>query len=337
MTKPLQPTMLWESTDPQVTLTQRFHFATAAAAQQWLVAAVADTYGIIVTSVDRLAMSSYNLIAWLTTNKGPLLAKCCAFADAHQHLLKCGELVQWLAQAGLPVSPPLVSTTGAVQNRCDHLSISVQRVIAGELLEPTDTEQAHATGVTLAQLHQALASYPQAALFTSPVPIPALSTAVAERVTQEMAALTDTALVEGSKRLLEQIQRLDTTLLSPQLVHGDYRAANLLWQAGKIAAVLDFEEVRWGNRINDLAWAAVHLGTRYHDWGPVARTVHQTFLRGYTAIEPLTAEETAWLPLLLTWHTINLTDAATGRSAQAVGMEAMTFYLDQADGGGALP
>ncbi|MFZ4662828.1 MAG: phosphotransferase [Caldilineaceae bacterium] len=336
MTKPLPPTMLWESTDPHVTLTQRFHFATADAAQQWLVAAVADTYGITVTSVDRLVMSSYNLIAWLTTSAGPLLAKCCAFAEAHQHLLKCGELVHWLDQTGLPVSPPLVATTGAVQNRCDHLSVSVQRVISGELLEPTHAEQAHAAGVALARLHQALASYPQAALFAPSVSVPSLSIAVAERVTQEMAALTDAALVEGSKRLLKQIQRLETTLLSPQLVHGDYRAANVLWQADRIAAVLDFEEVRWGYQVNDLAWATVHLGTRYHDWGPVVRTVHQTFLRGYTTVTPLTAAEAAWLPLLLAWHTINLTNTATGHPAQAVGMETMTFYLDRADDGGAL-
>lgn len=335
--KPLQPTMLWESTDPQVALTKRFQFATTEAAQEWLAATMAQTYGITVTEVERLVMSSYNLIAWLTTSAGPLLAKCCGFAAAHQRLLHCGELVHWLAQVGLPVSPPLLSTTGAVQNRCDHLSVSVQRVISGELLDPTDTKQAYAAGVTLARLHQALASYPRMALFAPPVPVPALPTAVAERITQEMAALTDPALVDGSRRLLQQIQRLDTVPLSPQLIHGDYRAANVLWQAGSIAAILDFEEVRWGYRVNDLAWGAVHLDTRYHDWGPIAHTVHQTFLRGYTAIEPLTAAEAAWLPLLLTWHTLNLTNAAAGRPAQAVGMEAMAFYLDQTDAGDALP
>lgn len=328
--------MLWEATDPQVALTQRFQFATAEAAQEWVVATIAHTYGITATSIDRLVMSSYNLIAWLTTTAGPLLVKCCACEAAHQHLLHCGELVQWLAQAGLPVSPPLVATTGTVQNRCDHLSVSVQRVITGELLEPTNEKQAHAAGVTFARLHKALASYLQAAVFAPPVPVPALPTAVAERVTQEMAAFTEPALVEGSRRLLQQIQRLDTTLLSPQLVHGDYRAANLLWQTGKIAAVLDFEEVRWGYRVNDLAWAVVHLGTRYHDWGPVVRTIHQTFLRGYTAIEPLTPTEAAWLPLLLTWHTINLTNAAASRPAQAIGIEAMTFYLDHTAADSAL-
>ncbi len=335
--KPLQPTMLWESTDPQVALTKRFQFATTEAAQQWLSATMAHTYGITVTVVDRLVMSSYNLIAWLTTTAGPLLAKCCAFTAAHQRLQDSGELVHWLGQAGLPVSPPLVATTGAVQNRCDHLSVSVQRIIAGDLLDPTHAEQAHNAGVTLARLHQALASYPQAARFAPPMPLPALPTAVAEQVTQKIAALTDPALVDGSRRLLQQIPRLDTTPLSPQLVHGDYRAANVLWQVDSIAAVLDFEEVRWGYRVNDLAWATVHLGTRYHDWGPMARTVHQTFLRGYTAIEPLTVAEAAWLPLLLTWHTINLTNAATGRPAQAVGMEAMTFYLDRINADDALP
>lgn len=51
-----------------------------------------------------------------------------------------------------------------------------------------------------------------------------------------------------------------------QLVGNDFRSANILWADGRIAAVLDLEEAKYRRRIDDLAQAAVLLGTRYHDW-----------------------------------------------------------------------
>jgi homoserine kinase type II len=101
--------------------------------------------------------------------------------------------------------------------------------------------------------------------------------------------------------------------LTTQLVHNDYRAANLLWHEGTLRAVLDFEELRPGHRVNDLAWAAVHLGTRFHNWGPVAPTVHATFGAGYASILPLSAAEQQWLPLLMRWHGLTLAAAASVR------------------------
>jgi homoserine kinase type II len=102
---------------------------------------------------------------------------------------------------------------------------------------------------------------------------------------------------------------LDDATLQTQAVHNDYRAANILWNDGKICAVLDFEDLRWGYRVNDLAWAAVHLGTRYHNWGPVSTAVHDAFLAGYQASHSLTDVEAAWLPLLMDWHSTGLAQA----------------------------
>jgi homoserine kinase type II len=89
-------------------------------------------------------------------------------------------------------------------------------------------------------------------------------------------------------------------------VHHDFRAANLIWDGERIAAVLDFEELRWGHRVEDLAWAAVHLGTLFHDWRPVPHGVHEVFLAAYKAELPLTKDEEAWLPILLRWHGLEL-------------------------------
>lgn len=327
MTQPLQPAMLWESADPNTVLAERFYFPSSADAVRWLIDRISRVYGVTVVSVDRLVMSSHNLLAWLTTTDGPRLAKGCGFVMAHERLRKSGELVLWLEQMQLPVSAPLVATMGAVQVLCDHLSLSLQRVIPGELLDPAQPEQAECAGVTLAQLHQALAAYPYAAALAAPAPRPGLLTLIENWATQKRATLTAPALTAHVTSLIEQVKSLATAPLATQLVHGDYRAANILWQAGTLAAVLDFEEVRWGYRVNDLAWAAVHLGTRYHDWEPIALAVQQTFLHSYRAVQPLTALEEVWLPALLAWHSIGLTQAA-GKPAHSSGIDTIAFYLD---------
>lgn len=331
MTQSLPLTMLWERADPTRVLAQRFHFATPAAAAQWLIDKVGRAYGIKVHAVDRVVMSAYNLLAWVTTDHGPLLAKCCAYVMAHQRLRQAGELVLWLEQMQLPVSAPLIATVGAVQVLCDHLSLSLQRVIPGDLLDPTQPEQAQVAGATLAQLHQALAAYPYAHAIVPSAPGTSLLTQIEQWAKQpKTAAITDPTLAANVNRLLAQLTPLATTPLAPQLVHGDYRAANILWQPPTIAAILDFEEVRQGYRVNDLAWAAVHLGTRYHDWGPLALAVQQHFLQSYQKRQPLTAEEAAWLPALLAWHSLSLTmQTAADRPAYQTGLATIAFYLDR--------
>lgn len=306
MTAPLAPTMLWERTDPNEALAKRFRFANPQAAVDWLRSAIARHYGLAVLAVDRLTISSYNLLAWLTTADGEFLAKSCAYVPAHARLLAAGELVGWLAQQGLPVAAPLAAQRGSVQVVADHLSLGVQPLMAGELLDPSDLRQAQAAGRTLAQLHQALATYPQALTFPGQTTVPVLAASMATWAKQKLTAATTPHLLTAYTTLQAEVDHLPTTALVPQLVHGDYRAANILWQDDRIAAVLDFEESRRGYRVNDLAWAAIHLGTRYHNWGPVPTTVHEAFLGSYRAVQPLTAAEEAWLPALLTWHSIAL-------------------------------
>lgn len=306
MTQSLIPTMLWERTDPYAALTKRFRFADPSAAVTWLTAALDRHYGLPVLGVERLTMSSYNLLAWLMTPQGGFLAKCCAYVPAHDRLLAAGELVGWLAQQGLPVAAPLTTQSGPVQVITDHLSLGVQPLMAGELLDPSDLRQAQAAGRTLAQLHQALATYPQAMAFSGQTTVPVLAASMATWAKQKLTAATNPKLLATYAALQSEVTHLPATELVPQLVHGDYRAANILWQNDHIAAVLDFEESRRGYRVNDLAWAAIHLGTRYHNWGPVSATVHEAFLGSYRAVQPLTATEEAWLPALLTWHSLAL-------------------------------
>lgn len=76
-----------------------------------------------------------------------------------------------------------------------------------------------------------------------------------------------------------------------QLVHNDFRSANILHDGTAITAVLDFDEVTCSTRAADLAKAAVLLATRYHDWGPTSELVRETFVAAYREQAPLTTAE----------------------------------------------
>jgi homoserine kinase type II len=327
--RPLQPTMLWESVDAQTALRQRFQFASVEEAVCWLTETIVRTYAISMQSVDRIVISAYNLLAWLTTGDGLLIAKCCALVTAHDWLVNVAELLLWLDRQGLPVSIPLASKTGSRQVICDHLTLSVQRLLPGDLLDPTQPEQAHAVGVTLARLHQALAAYPRASDFAPAAPLPALRLTIQAWLAEKGLTLREPTLVAAGQVLGQSLSNGVMPELASQIVHHDYRAANLLWHAGQLRAVLDFEELRWGYRVNDLAWAAVHLGTRYHHWRPVSTQVHRSFLAGYAATCPLTLAEQQWLPGLMLWHSLNLTASVPAESRDSAVLDPIRTYTRQ--------
>jgi homoserine kinase type II len=94
--------------------------------------------------------------------------------------------------------------------------------------------------------------------------------------------------------------------LARQLLHFDVRSGNVLCDRGEIAAILDFEEARHDHPLLELARAAILLGTRYHDWGPVPAAVHAEFVTGYESERPLTPAEADWVDILLLWQGLEM-------------------------------
>jgi homoserine kinase type II len=76
-----------------------------------------------------------------------------------------------------------------------------------------------------------------------------------------------------------------------QLVHNDFRSANILQDGTSINAVLESEEVTYRTRVADLAKATVLLGTRYRDWGPTDQLVQESFVAAYNDHARLTHAE----------------------------------------------
>ncbi|SEE09478.1 homoserine kinase type II [Ruania alba] len=310
--------MLWEAHNPHHALAERFGFDDAAAADRWLRTTLSSHWGVTIESCQRIVMSDHNALAWISTDMGSLLAKWSAAPERFARLSHVADVTQWLADNGLPVSAPVPSLDGRLQLEVDGVSMAVQHVVEGQLLDVGNNRQVHMAGATLAEFHDALGRYPAA---DETVSQNGTDVPLATRVTGWLDS-TDSpapsAALQALRRIVRDAPRLEG---ATQLLHGDFRSANVLCSGMSIAAVLDMEEVRRDHCIDELARSTVLLGTRFHDWGPVSAEVHALFRAGYESVRPLTLPEQHWWDVLVLWYTLLFVpadDDPTGWAASAL-------------------
>lgn len=307
-------TMLWEAHEPYGALLARFGFDGADDAARWLASVLAAQWGVTMLSCERVVISAGNALAWITTDAGPLVAKWSAVSKLHPRLAEVAALTAWLDDRGLPMSAPIASSRGALQVEIDGMSVGLQAVVDGGHLDAGDDDQVYDAGVVLARLHLALAEYPDADRIAAPTDRhePASPEPLAGRIAHWLdsvpAERTSPAL-ESLRASLAALRSTDMASLAVQLVHNDFRSANVLWDGGRITAVLDFEEVGLDHPVADLAGAAVLLGTRFRNWGPVSARTREVFVAGYRSIRALSESEDAWLHALMLWRTLRLVPA----------------------------
>jgi homoserine kinase type II len=297
--------MLWEPDDPRSALDRRLGFGDGEAAERWIAATLDEHWGVRIRSSQRIVISSHNALAWVDTADGRLIAKWSVASGEFARLAEVARLTHWLDGQGLPVSAPVPARDGRLQVQVDGVSMNLQREISADLLDTSDPAQVRAAGVFLARLQDALAAYPDADRFAAldgpPGPLP-------DRVTAWLASAehVPAAARDALRGLLADAP---SEGLPSQVVHLDFRSANLLFAGTEVAAVIDFEEARTQPRLFELARSAVLLGTRYHDWGPVSAEVRADFLAGYRSARRLTPAEEKWWDVLLLWQALAMVPA----------------------------
>lgn len=117
----------------------------------------------------------------------------------------------------------------------------------------------------------------------------------------DLLDVEDDAEVVAAGRMLAMVHRALAAYPQPfagaspskgqQLVHGDFRSANILHDGNEISAILDFDEASYRTRIAEVAQSAVLLGTRYHNWQPTTPATRTTFVSAYNNVSPLTRAE----------------------------------------------
>lgn len=320
MTEPHAPTleMLWEASDPSEALETRFGFRDGAEAYRWVVTLLGKQWGIRVDSCDRIVISDHNALAWVGTSSGRMLMKWSVTPARFPRLATLARLTAWLEAEGLPVSAPVATLDGRVQVETDGASLGLQRETKGDNLDTNQSRQVRAAGAVLAQLHDALAVYPEA----DQVPgLDAPTTHLADQINGWLDSSPEHVPATACDTLRRLVADAHPNSLPTQLVHGDYRSANVLCAVPGIAAVIDFEEARVDHRIVELARSAVMLGTQFRDWGPVSAEVRETFLDGYQSKRRLTPAEASWWDALVLWYSLLL--IPSGQDPTGWGQEAL--------------
>jgi homoserine kinase type II len=193
-----------------------------------------------------------------------MLAKWSVAPERFPRLLEAARLTRWLDVQGLPVSAPVPARDGRLQVEVDGVSMYLQREVEGDLLNIADRDQVWAAGAVLARLQDALAAYPDgdrvAALGGPAHPLTA-------RVTSWLDSGAEHLPATARDALRGLVADAPPDRLPTQLLHYDFRSANVLCRGAEVAAVIDFEEARLDHRVVELARAAVLLGTASENGG----------------------------------------------------------------------
>ena len=291
--------LLWESADEHTALRERFGFADVADATDWLVATLHEHWGLTLRSCRRLTISDHNAIAWVRTDRDELVVKWSREERLFPRLEATTGLITSLADQGIPVAAPLPARDGAVRVVTDGpigpLSIAVLPEIDGTWLDVTDLDAVRTVGTCLARMHEVLGELALPAL-EGPPPRPPR-----EWVRTWLEKHDHRRAPSAPARLAALVHDLPDLVDTPQLVHGDVRAANLLMRDGQVAAVLDLDEVRVDHRIAELAQTSVLLGTLFRDWRPTPGSARRALREGYEQVRTLGEVERAWLEALTLW------------------------------------
>jgi len=206
-----------------------------------------------------------------------------------------GDLVAHLAAAGVPSPVPLTASGERYLRHRGHL-ISAFPHLPGDHRAPTEVSEADAAqvGAALARIHRAgddFAGARRIGIYTWP------------HIRERFAGFRehpDTALGYAIGVLAAEMAIIDARAAEREaaprgIIHGDLFRDNVLFAAGRLTALLDFEQASEGAPVYDLA---VALNDWCWDGAPHPERA-AALLAGYQEVRPLTAEERSILPIEL--------------------------------------
>ncbi|MGX9900717.1 hypothetical protein ACW0JT_14095 [Arthrobacter sp. SA17] len=107
--------MLWESTEPQSALKNRFGLGSFDEAAGWITNVLAEAWAIEVKACERIIISGHNAIAWISTDRGALVAKWSRDEDQFVKFAGTADLLDALYKEGLPVAPRWRPQTAGIE------------------------------------------------------------------------------------------------------------------------------------------------------------------------------------------------------------------------------
>lgn len=226
-----------------------------------------------------------------------------------EQVTRQNELVEFLADRGFPVAPPLRTRS----NR-DMVEIGGRAYVAYPLIEgthapPRDPHVVHTVGTVLARLHEHTGNYSR----LPPNPRQAMrdrflkttdDSAQHAKTVQSDASLHPihgaAAWLDGRvQRVASELRAIPWERLRVAVIHGDFNPQNLLFRDNALAAVLDFDLATRDARSADLAIAMRYLCESDEDGGLLTQSLVVSLLDGYESVSGLSPMERKAIPPLL--------------------------------------
>jgi homoserine kinase type II len=203
------------------------------------------------------------------------------------------RVIEHLSARGVPTPPALRGSGGEPWLSWRGLYVSLFPWVPGEVLarDAMGEAEARQAGAALAGMHLVGADFPDRR------PGRYEPDEIARRfATIEARSGRDPDLHAATAEIGPELARLASARaprLPEGLIHGDLFIDNVLFDGGRLVALLDFEQASWGRLAYDLAVSVLAFGFGTDDFRPeVTRAVNA----GYAAVRTPTVEERLALP-----------------------------------------
>jgi homoserine kinase type II len=206
---------------------------------------------------------------------------------AREDVVREAAIVEHVAARGVTTPRPLHTRTGEPFGTWDGAYVSLFPCVEGSTLSRAQVGvgEAREAGRALGQLHRAGADY------ADHRPGRYEPEEIARRF-RGIAAAGDATLADAVAELgpaLAALEQERAAVLPLGLIHGDLFIDNVLYDHGRLAALLDFEQASWGRLVYDLAVSVLAFGFGSGD--DFRPDVTRGFIDGYVAERAVSAEE----------------------------------------------
>ena len=217
------------------------------------------------------------------------------------------EVILHVHNSGLPVAVPLRDGQGRIAVPWERHYYRLSPCLPnadGEVADPARDLLFHNYGMTIAQMHLALAAFPHDKL-EGRVERTALESEVFEIGLPIITAYLSGRQEAGFRAMivdLEPAMRDAFRDLPEQLIHRDCHDENLLTCGSEVTGIVDWDHLVVGPRILDVAYFAVQAAKRdVRDAAKMAQWFHDLplLVRGYTSVSALSREEQAAIPYVM--------------------------------------
>ena len=267
-----------------------------------VLAAVADRYGISAEIIDtRYGYLSTTMS--LRADSGTFILKVCRIDEVDLHQLAFADSAsQELKALGIPIPGRVLSRDGSASIRETGNLMMLSRFLDGESFEPGSVEQLRSAGAMLGRLHRAGARVPSQNTGSWPkmwnATVDGLRSSWQTMGSEAIEAGRISCLQSHLGALQSRVSALALSELPRSVIHGDYRAQNLLYRRNRVSGVLDLDSARPAERLFDLAYAAAFFQAVVAE-GPLDSAERRAFLQAYDEQAALTEVERDLLPAFL--------------------------------------